>query len=137
MRMAGARVQGPGSRVQGPGSRVQGSGSRVQGSGSRETFTAIELEILRLEAERERAEIKKAGVYMPFSLGEKMLEFAEEMNRGNTWNTPGAQRFAGMIKRHLKSRGQGPGSRVQVKTGSAGSVKIGTSPRGAVSKKRS
>lgn len=95
-------------------------GFEGQHPGAKEVFTPKEIEILRLEAERERAEIRAAKVYIPFCLGEAMLKFAEEINRGNTWNTPRSRAFAKRIKKHL-----------------AASVKTGTSRPGARSKRRS
>ena len=86
-------------------------------------FTPLELEILRFQAERERARIRAARITVPFVMAEKMLKFAEEYNEGNTWNTPASHRFAAQIKRHLAKR--------------AAPAAAGASRRGAGSKKRS
>lgn len=66
------------------------------------TFTPAEIEILRLEAEHERELVKASGIRgIPMLLQEARLQFAEEVNRGNMWNTIRAHRFAAAIRRHL------------------------------------
>jgi hypothetical protein len=80
--------------------------------GVRNKFTDAELEFLRLEAEKERAELMNMDLHPRYVLSAAMIEFAEDYNRGNTWNTPRADQFVKKIRKHISQRvetaGHGP-----------------------------